>query len=231
MPTPDELRQWRVIRGKFLNALWDIEHEGTLLPMVSDVLERISETSRPDAEISWFIRTLISDGMIESIVQTMDSTYPSEVRLTSQGRRELEAWLAEPGRTTEHLPVPASVVFNSITVAGNVQGAALVQDSAGATATATYSAQGQHIAAFTERFRQLLPDLDLDAEAREAVEADLATIEDQAKEPEPQPGRVRPLVRRLLSALGTAATQGAATVAQDEVVHLGHQLLQLPGAS
>ena len=231
MPTPDELKQWRVIRGKFLNTLWDVEHEGTLLPMVQDVLTRINEERRSEPEISWFVRTLVSDGMVEGIVQTMDSTYPTEVRLTAQGRRELEAWLAEPDQPTEHLPVPANVVFNSITVGGNVQGAALLQGSGGATATATYSAHGQQIANFVERYRQLLPGLDLDDEAREAVEADLVTIQEQAKEPEVQPARVRPLVRRLLSSLGTAAALGAATVAQEEVVHLGQQLLQLPGAS
>jgi hypothetical protein len=28
MPTPDELREWRALRGHFLNALWDAEHAG-----------------------------------------------------------------------------------------------------------------------------------------------------------------------------------------------------------
>lgn len=162
---------------------------------------------------------------------SLAETYPSQVRLTADGVEELERWLGEPDRPTENLPVPANTVFNIITVHGDLQGSPLVQGSPGATVTSTYSTQSPQLSAFAEGYRRLHGQLDLDGEGLETLEADLATVDNQAAANEPDGRRWRPSLRRLMAALGTAAAAGVTSGAHDEDLPIGHQLLSsLPGA-
>jgi hypothetical protein len=141
MPTPDELREWRALRGRFLNALWDAEHAGTDYPNVSDLLQAAGSPDLPAHQIDRLIETLDEDGLIEGI--TMAEGSAQQVHLTSYGREELERWLAEPERPTEHLPLPANQVFNigSMNVTGPV-----LQGSTATNVTTTYGVSGDALA-------------------------------------------------------------------------------------
>lgn len=222
MPTPEEVTRWRALRGRFLNELWDAEHAGDRWPSVASLLERLGESSRPEHEVSRLVEGLVDDGLISGSM-SLAETYPPQTQLTSKGRYEVEQWLAAPNQPTEHLPLPASTVFNIGTVQGPI-----VHSSPNATVTTHYQQQGQQLQTFVDRYRHLVDSLDLSPDEREDVEADLETIAEQASRPEPESRRWRSAVRRLLEPLGRGAAAGAAAISEQEVRELGEQLLALP---
>jgi len=204
VPTPEQVNEWRALRGRFLNALWDAEHAGEDWPAVAGIFDRIGESSRPAHEKGRLVEDLVQDGLISGEM-SLGGTYPPNSQLTSDGRYEVERWIAEPDRPTEHLPLPANTVFNI----GTLQGP-FVHSSPHATVTTTYHQHAQQLLDFAEQVRQVIESRNLSPEAREAAEADLDTVTEQAKAPQPEPRRLRPAVRRLLQAVGQGATTGAA---------------------
>jgi hypothetical protein len=125
MPTTDQVKAWRALRGRFLNALWDAEAAGASFPRVSVLLETTGDRDLPHDDVERLVRTLHNGGLIDGI--SFAEGEAQQIRLTSGGRAEVEQWLAEPTRPTEHLPLPANQVFNidSMHVTGTVvQGSA-----------------------------------------------------------------------------------------------------------
>lgn len=110
MPTSDEVREWRALRGRFLNALWDAKHAGVDFANVSDLLRTAGAPDLPPHRVERLIDNLSDDGLIEGLTYAEGSA--QQIRLTSHGRYEVEQWLAQPDRPTERLQLPANQVFN-----------------------------------------------------------------------------------------------------------------------
>jgi hypothetical protein len=129
----------------------------------------------------------------------------------------VEQWLAHPDQPTEHLPLPASQVFNigSMHVAGPV-----LQGSTATNVVTSYGVSGDALRRLVTEFRRLVEATELSDEEREDIEADLDTVEEEASTPQPRPQRVRPLLRRLQVALTAGALSGAEAGAKEEVIHL-----------
>jgi len=174
------------------------------------------------------VRTLGEDGLIDTESRGFAEALASQIRLTPVGRAEVERWLTSD-QPTPHLPLAASVVFNNY---GTVKDAALNLGSSNSTATSTsYHVPVAELIDFVDRYRrELLDELGLDAVEREAAEADLDSLEQGSGSGAVEPQRLRPAIRRLLAWAGATAATGATTVGQEEVVSLGHSLLQALGA-
>lgn len=215
MPTPEQVKEWRVLRGRFLNALWDAEHRGVDFARVSDLLEDSGAPGLPDHLVERLVTNLSDDGLIEGMGYAEAAA--NQVRLTSDGRYELEQWIGEPDEPTEHLPVPAAQIFNigSMTVTGPV-----LQGAAAANVVMSYGASDDALRTIIMEFRRLLTTVELREDEREAVEADLSVIEDEAATPQPRPERLRPLLRRLRATVLTGALIGVEAGAKQQVVNL-----------
>jgi hypothetical protein len=80
----EQVQEWRALRGRFLNALWDAENGGQRLVPVSDLLDSIGACDLPDHQIDRLVRDLNNDGLISEL--GFGSAKTSEIRLTSEGR-------------------------------------------------------------------------------------------------------------------------------------------------
>jgi hypothetical protein len=86
--TAEQVQEWRALRGRFLNAIWDAEHDGNDVALVSDLLATIGASDLPDHQIERLVRNLEADRLIEGL--TLASGRDQQVRLTSEGRYEVE---------------------------------------------------------------------------------------------------------------------------------------------
>jgi hypothetical protein len=224
--TSKEIQQWRALRGRFLNALWDEENAGRKPVPVSDLLYASGACDLPDHQIDRLVRDLREDRFISEL--GWGSVRSSEIYLTTEGRYEIEQWLAEPDKPTDAIPVPANQVFSIGTM--NVTGT-VMQGSTATNVNTTVGTSGAELVEIVDRFRQLLTAAELSPEDREELDADLDVLEEEAGSPLPKPQRVRPILRRLKGALLTGAVKGAEIGAKQEVIHLIEQAQQLPGIS
>jgi hypothetical protein len=208
-----------------LNALWDAEHAGEPIVSVSDLLDTIGARDLPDHQIERLVRDLKKDGLITAFGPS--GRLDVDIRLTTEGRYEVEQWLAEPDKPTEHIPVPASQVFHIGTM--NVTGPVL-QGSTATNVTTSYGVSGDTLIKLVAQFRELLSAAELSPDDREALDADLEVIEEEAANPQPRAKWLRPALQRLRGALTTGALKGAEVGARQEVIHLIEQAQQaLPG--
>jgi hypothetical protein len=212
--TAEQVKEWQARRGGFLSAIWDSEHAGIELPLVSDLLDEIGASDLPAHQIDRLVRDLEHDGMISQL--TMGPIPEQQIRLTSEGRYEVEQWLAEPDEPTDYLSLPASQAFHINTM--NVTGPALLGSTAN-NVTTSYGASGKELVELVAQFRQLLTAAELSPDDREGLEADLDVLEEEAATPQPRPQRVRPILRRLKGALLTGALSGAQVAAKQETIH------------
>lgn len=225
MPSPEQVRAWQALRGRFLAALWDAEAEGDDWPKVADALGAAGGAFLPPADIERLTRTLMDDGLIDDRMGYAEAQ-ASQTQLTPAGRAEVERWISDPDVATEHLPVPANIVIYNH---GTWQASPVVQASPGASITAISNVH-QQLANFAQQFEAQVAYLDLDDAEREEVEADLATLQEQSTALEgPQTSRWRPSVRRLTAWMGKTVADGVGAVAKDSIVKLGNELLQIPG--
>jgi hypothetical protein len=225
MPTQAQVQEWRALRGRFLNALWDADHEDNDVALVGDLIAKIGASNLPTNQVDRLVYDLRNDGLIHDI--GMGAIEEQSVRLTSEGRSEVEQWLSEPDAPTAHLPVPANQVFNITNM--NVTGPVL-QGSSANNVTTTSGVSGDVLVKLVSQFRELLSTADLPADDREAIEADLEVIEEEAATDQPRPGRLRPFLRRLRDVLEKGALAGIQVGTKQEVIHLIEQAQQaLPG--
>jgi hypothetical protein len=143
-------------------------------------------------------------------------------------RAEVEQWLAEPDRPTEHPQVPATTVFNNY---GTWQASPVVQASPNATVRVISNTQGQQLANFVQQYHLALESMQLESDEREDIEADLRTIEEQVGTGSPDESRLRTVIHRLLDWTGAAAAAGVSSVVKQEIESGGHQLLRALGVS
>jgi hypothetical protein len=83
--TAEQIREWRALRGRFLNALWDAEHDGNDVALVSDLLAGIGAPDLRDHQIERLVGNLSADRLIEGL--TLASGPEQQVR--PQQRRSL----------------------------------------------------------------------------------------------------------------------------------------------
>jgi hypothetical protein len=213
--TQVQVKEWRALRGRFLNALWDSGHAGNDFAAVSDLIATIGASDLPVHQLDRLVLDLRNDGLITGI--GMGATDDQSVRLTSEGRYEVEQWLAEPNEPTDAIPVPANQVFSIGTM--NVTGPVL-QGSTATNVNTTYGTSGAELVELVAQFRQLLTAAELSPDDREALEADLDVIEEEAANPQPRPQRVRPILRRLREVLTKGVLSGVELGAKQETIDL-----------
>jgi hypothetical protein len=214
MATAEQVKEWQGLRGGFLSAIWDSEHAGIELPLVSDLLNEIGASDLPAHQIDRLVRDLERDKLISQL--TMGPIPDQQIRLTSEGRYEVEQWLAEPNEPTEHLPVPANQVnITTMNVTGTV-----LQGSTANNVTTTFGVSGNELLELVAQYRQLLTAAELSRDDREELETDLDVLEEEARSAQPRPQRVRAILRRLKGALVTGALAGAQVAAKQETIHL-----------
>ena len=95
-----------------------------------------------------------------------------------------------------------------------------LQGSTATNLTTNIGVSGDELVKLASQFRKLLGTVQLDPDDREAAEADVEAIEEEAAAAQPRATRVRPLMRRLQAALATGAFSGAEVGAKQETLHL-----------
>jgi hypothetical protein len=103
--------------------------------------------------------------------------------LTVRGRYEVEQWLAEPDEPTAALPLPANQVFRIETM--NVTGT-VMQGSTATNVNTHIGTSGTELVELVTKFRQLLAGVEVLPDDREAIEADLEVIEEEATAAQPR---------------------------------------------
>jgi hypothetical protein len=222
--TAQQVQEWQALRGPLLNALWDAEDAGQPRIPVSDLLDTIGARNQPEHQINRLFRNLSEDGLISD--PGFGSVRSSEVQLTSDGRYEVERWLAEPDEPTPHLPLPANQVINFNNV--NFTGTSLVGSTA-THVTTNYGVSGDVLIKLVAQFRELLSTADLPDDDRESIEADLEVIEGEAASDQPRWQRLRPFLRRLRGVVEKGVLAGIEAGTKQETIHLIEQAQQLPG--
>jgi len=210
------VKEWQSLRGRFLSAIWDAEHSGVELPLVSDLLADIGASDEPTHQIDRLVRDLERDGLISQL--TMGPIPDQQIRLTSEGRYEVEEWLAEPDEPTDFLPLPASQAFHINTM--NVTDSTVLQGSTANNITAKYGVSSDALVKVVAQFRQILTTANLSDDDREAIEVDVDVLEEEAQATQPKPKRLRALLGRLKGVLIGGALAGIEAGTKDETIHL-----------
>jgi hypothetical protein len=141
------------------------------------------------------------------------------VSLSHAGVVEVEQAIQAPEQRTEHFP--PQVVHNVIHVDKMVN-SQILQGSPGATQTGTFSAQDMTaVLRWAAEVRMALPQLNLAADDIMDAEANLATLEAQAKARKPDAtilSRAGVVVRGLLEAAGKGAATAIGTVLGQKLI-------------
>lgn len=143
----------------------------------------------------------------------------SGVSLSHAGVVEIEQAMQAPEQRTQHFP--PQVVHNVIHVDKMVN-SQILQGSPGATQTGTFSAQDMTaVLRWAAEVRMALPQLNLAADDLMDAEANLATLEAQAKARKPDAtilSRAGVVVRGLLEAAGKGAATAIGTVLGQKLI-------------
>jgi hypothetical protein len=215
--TAEQMQEWQALRGRFLTALWNSENAGQELVPVSDLIVTIGARDLPERQLEQLVRNLKEDGLITD--PGFEPVKLGATRLTSEGRREVDRWLAKPDQPTEVIQVPANEIhINNM----HVTWPTLLGSTANNINT-TYDTSGKELLELVAQFRQLLTTVELSPDDQEELEADLDVLEEEAGSPQPKPQRVRPILRRLKDALIKGTVAGAEVAAKQETIHLIEQ--------
>lgn len=220
MPTKEEVEKSRGDRARFLCAVWDTQSKGEDYVSTDSTLA----STAPDldeAQAHRLVRSLIDDGVLGGTEMGLNDLTPRDVWLTAGGRREVEHWVTS-GETTKHIPITHNQVFNNFH--GPVNGSNIVTSSANFTINQVNNF-GESIAALDQKVRQLLDEQNVVGDEREDVEADLATLSEQAGRTDPDTGRVRAALRSVKRWAGGVVATGTAAALQTEVTELAAQVL------
>jgi hypothetical protein len=224
VPTPQEIREYRQWRGRFISALWDAQ-AASYDPAfrVPDLLREIGADVLPEHGQARLVNELAGDGLIEAFAPTLGFAFPQDVRLTSYGRLEVERWISDD-EPTEHLALPPSQVFNTY-VHGDVTGSAIVVGSTGTTVNLQVAVRDQ-LSDIIAKTRHLLTQWDQVGDARESVEADVEILEEERRATQPKAGRLKAALRRLMQWSAGVAAAGLRPELAGEVQHLAHDVMQ-----
>jgi enamine deaminase RidA (YjgF/YER057c/UK114 family) len=119
------------------------------------------------------------------------------VSITHDGVREVEELLYRPERPTEHFPP-----YNQVIVYGNVSGTQLQVGVQGSTQVVQLQSDDKDaILTFVGEFRRILDEIVLQKGDRDAILADLDTVEAQLRSPSPK----RRILRESLGSLRSVA--------------------------
>ena len=141
------------------------------------------------------------------------------VAITHAGRMEIEHAISNPGQPTRHF-APINVIN-----IGAMHNSQIVQGSDASTQTQNISLsreQLDELANFVQRFRQALPELNLNETDRREAEADLNTAEVQANSTKPKFA----ILKIVIATLGETLLKALASPANDELLRLKDELLK-----
>lgn len=219
MKTLEEKQQARL---RYLKTLYDKTNgsEGDEL----DMDELGSELGLSEDETSDVVDYLNGERLLS------DQGSLGSVSLSHAGVVEVEQAMQAPEQRTEHFP--PQVVHNVIHVDKMVN-SQILQGSPGATQTGTFSAQDMSaVLRWAAEVRSALPQLNLAADDLIDAEANLATLEAQAKAKKPDAtilSRAGVVVRGLLVAAGKgAATAIGAALGQKLIASIPTILAAMP---
>jgi hypothetical protein len=197
MKTLEEKQRARLL---YLKTLYDKTNGGESDEL--DMWELGEELGFSAQETSAVLEYLAGEGLLANDVSQ------SGVSLSHAGVVEVEQAMQAPEQPTQHFPL--QVVHNVIHVDKMVN-SQILQGSPGATQTGTFSAQDMNtILHWAAEVRKALPQLTLASDDLTNAEANLATIEAQAKARKPNP-TILSLAGVAIRGLLEAAAKGAAT--------------------
>lgn len=205
--TAKELAKERQRRLDFMRAVYDASgrNELNFLDM-----KALGGTLGFDKETTYRIAEYL-DG--EGLVNLRTS---NGITITHAGIVEVENAIQHPDRPTSHFPA-----INVITV-GTMTNSAISQASPASVQTQSISlspTQLDEVAKFVERFRQVLPDLNLSTADQQEAEAELKTAEAQANSTKPKFAILQIVIGTLRDILVKA---GASALKDELLKHLPH---------
>lgn len=235
LPTPEEVQRQRVLRSRFLSALYDMEAESRRPNGYVDV-RRLMSIIAPEglegSEIARLIRELSSSHLIEVPrgSQSLQDLHPRLVGLTSFGRDEVERWVERGDEPTAEIPVPYNVIYNTTNVQ-NAYGSQFVTGSTGTTIS-IQNRFGSDLTQIAANLRQILGQVNgLSRDEREDMENAADSLDEQAAEATPNESRIRSVLRQvgrwlapLAAATQTGLAAGLSAETQELVTHAMGQL-------
>lgn len=199
-----------------MNALFDAA-DGSERNIV-DLTQLGRQLDIADQDVSDAARYLEGEQLLKGIWP--GGMHVPQAQLTHVGIVEIEEQRSEPTVPTRHFPS-----FNVINFHGDVVNSPIQQDSIGSTQTALYDYSSRDITeikTFTTEMRNHLDALGLDSKAYSEAEAELATIETEARSPKPHHQYISTGLEALETILSGAATSAGATLLLEMLQHLPH---------
>jgi hypothetical protein len=200
------------VRFQFLKNLYE-NTRGTDLNMIqmSDIasIVRIDEGYARDV-----CKYLVGEGLIKIV----SGDY--FISITHDGIKEVEKAERTPQQSTQHFPA------NVINFNGPMTGAVQVGNiNSTQTATITVSTEDvQELVTWLGKLKENIPNLGLSSHDSEAMQRNLATLEGETREAEPDKGVLRTYLVRVKSLLETVAGHMVAVQLMNELPSLMHHL-------
>ncbi len=212
MPNEAQVREVQKLRLRFLNAIWDLEHEGDF-PLIEAVVNVAEMQAEKWDTIRGIMEALKADNLIDGLTTAEHGLV--RVQLTSEGRR-----LVESKATGGEPPGGSPASIGNVHV-GNNSVVQLSQHSAG-------SVQQAEITPYDKRaMKQWASDVLNRAHSAGLPDEDLAEVLQEARElqaeldkADAEPAKVRRIGKYVLRILGSAG----GSLASSGLVEVGQQL-------
>ena len=207
-------------RLSFLKALYD-KAEGSE-DHEFDMNELGEELGLSADETSAVVDYLDGEGLLAA-----EGSLGGGIRLSHAGIVEVEQAIQQPQRATQHFP---SAIINNVITIERMVGSQIVQGSPAANQSGTFSDQDwTTLQTWVSSVRSKLPDLKLTDDDMADAEANLATLEAQAKAKKPNKtilGTAGAALGGLLEAAGKSAGTVAGTAIAQKLIETTPDLLK-----
>jgi hypothetical protein len=215
--TSQDIRQLQAKRFQFLRYLYERSR------MLQD--GELQEVAGPDIQgavgISAAERSQIEDYLAKRGLIEIVSVGPT-LAITVAGIDYIEAALTEPDRPTRYFPPASTLILN---VTGGIHGSQISQGSIGSSQHMTVGTSADVIVtllALVSDIRAELRARSMAADQRQEAEADLATIELQARSPKPKWSVIRETLSSTRSVAEGVVGSMLATKILEMLTHLPH---------
>lgn len=196
-----DVERRRIERARLMNALFD-EADGSQFKIV-DLGELGARLDITEDETGNAAQYLEGEGLIEAI-WTLGSVTPA-ASLTHRGIKEIEQQRGQPAVPTEHFPA-----FNVVIAHGNIVNSPIQQASVSSSQTVNYSSDDRNrILELVKELRQVLAAAHFDAEDKDELLAEAATLEAQAGSPRPKHDYIKSSLQRIEQVFEKAAVGAA----------------------
>jgi DNA-binding PadR family transcriptional regulator len=165
-------------RIAFLNKLYDLSDGSTSNPI--NGAEIAGQIGLSDGNILTDIaKYLKNEGLIKVTVQIRG--FPASVQLTHSGLKEIEEVLDNPNNSTEHF-MPVNILHVENMIGSNIQ-----QGSVNSNQSLSFNNEVKaELAEFLNKLKHEIPNLSLDNEYSQELQAEINTAEAQLTSPKPK---------------------------------------------